>query len=194
MLPGARRAPRVRLCELEEQIYTFASRRGARAAADRRAELGFHALGVLEAYLTLWLLLGAPPSLLIVVHRRNGEPADHRGVQVRAAAGGVNEAGTGAPHRAPRARRSAGHHIGLVRKVRILCWTAVGTMLFVQRGLTARGSPTGLGSDAQPEAVKVQRAACNVRACKLLGAGCKVLCKDSLLFGAVSRLAAGISQ
>ena len=49
---------------LEEEIYTFASRRRGTAGAIVAAELIFHALGVLEVYVSLWLLLGVAPSIV----------------------------------------------------------------------------------------------------------------------------------
>ena len=49
---------------LEQQIYTFASRRRGVMVPIVAAELLFHALGVVEAHLTLWLILGSPPPVL----------------------------------------------------------------------------------------------------------------------------------
>src|SRR3990170_419269 len=54
----------VRIREIESQIYTFASRHRRALPALAAAEMGFHALGVSEIYLTLWLLNGAPPALV----------------------------------------------------------------------------------------------------------------------------------
>ena len=52
-----------RMRELEAQIYSFASRHTQALPALAAAEIGFHALGVAEVYLTLWLL-NAPTSIL----------------------------------------------------------------------------------------------------------------------------------
>ena len=49
---------------LEQEIYTFAARRRGTAGAIVAAELIFHALGVLEVYVALWLLLGEAPSIV----------------------------------------------------------------------------------------------------------------------------------
>ncbi|HJZ73880.1 MAG TPA: lysylphosphatidylglycerol synthase domain-containing protein, partial [Vicinamibacterales bacterium] len=58
----ARHADRVRAAEAD--VYSFASRRRGAMPALAAAEIGFHALGVAEAYLTLWLINGeAPPWL-----------------------------------------------------------------------------------------------------------------------------------
>src|SRR5205809_864376 len=54
-------ADRVRALEVE--IYSFAARRRDAIPALVAAEVGFHALGVAEAYLTVWLL-GSTPTLM----------------------------------------------------------------------------------------------------------------------------------
>ena len=49
---------------LEEQIYTFAVRRRSVLVPLVAAEVMFHVLGVLEVYLTWWLIQGTAPPLL----------------------------------------------------------------------------------------------------------------------------------
>jgi hypothetical protein len=122
---------------VEEQVYTFASRRGSRMIPLVLAELAFHAVGVLEAYITLWLLLGTPPSLLTAfivetVNRLIIVVFKFVPLQV-----GVNEAGTALLTGVLGLGPVVGTTIGLVRKVRILCWTAAGTVLLLRRGLSA---------------------------------------------------------
>src|SRR5262245_20372065 len=53
-----------RLRTIEEEVYTFAIRRRPDIATIAGLELLFHALGVLEAHVTLWLTLGSAPPLL----------------------------------------------------------------------------------------------------------------------------------
>ena len=60
--PLRKHADRVR--QVEEEIYTFASRHRAALPALAAAEIGFHVLGVAEIYLTLWLLNASVPTLL----------------------------------------------------------------------------------------------------------------------------------
>jgi hypothetical protein len=50
---------------------------------------------------------------------------------------GVNEAGTALLTGVLGLGPVVGTTIGLVRKVRILCWTAAGTVLLLRRGLSA---------------------------------------------------------
>src|SRR5918993_2230994 len=61
--PLRRHATRLR--DIESQIYTFASRHRGTLPWLVAAEMGFHALGVTEIYITLWLLNGAPPPPII---------------------------------------------------------------------------------------------------------------------------------
>jgi hypothetical protein len=122
---------------MEHQIYTFAGRHRARLVPLAAAELLFHAAGVLEAYITLWLLLGYAPSLLIAfvvetVNRLITVVFKFVPLQV-----GVNEAGTAFLTGILGLGTVIGTTIGLVRKVRVLCWIAVGTALLVRRGLSA---------------------------------------------------------
>ena len=60
--PFRKHADRVR--QIEEEIYTFASRHRRALPGLAAAEIGFHALGVAEIYLTLWLLDSTAPTLL----------------------------------------------------------------------------------------------------------------------------------
>src|SRR4051794_1017756 len=60
--PLRRHAPRMQ--EIETRIYTFASRHRAAIPALAAAEMAFHALGVAEIYLALWVLYGAAPPVL----------------------------------------------------------------------------------------------------------------------------------
>ena len=83
--PGARGAVRIRasskLRVLEHDIYSFASRRPARWFPAILLELGFHALGVLETHLTLWMLLGTAAALLTSFIFETAQPPDDRRVQ-----------------------------------------------------------------------------------------------------------------
>ena len=135
--PGlaGRRVERVRA--LEQQIYTFASRRSAVLIPIIGAELLFHALGVLEAYITLWLLLGARPPLVIAfIVEAAGRllTVVFKFIPLQL---GVSEAGIAALTGVLGLGTTLGTTLGLVRKVRMICWTAVGTLLLVRRGLTA---------------------------------------------------------
>jgi hypothetical protein len=140
VLPGpdpARLVHRART--LEQQIYTFASRRRSVLVPIVAAELLFHALGVLEVYITLWLLLGTQPAFLMAfIIEAAGRllTVVFKFVPLQI---GVSEAGIAFLTGVLGLGTTLGTTLGLVRKVRMLCWTAVGTMLLVRRGMTAQG-------------------------------------------------------
>jgi hypothetical protein len=127
-----------RLRGLEQQIYTFAGRRTGALLPLAGAELAFHALGVLEAYITLWLLFGAPPTLLIAFIVETANRLITVVFKFIPLQVGVNEAGTALLTEVLGLGAASGTTLGLVRKVRVLCWTAIGLALLVRHGLTAK--------------------------------------------------------
>jgi hypothetical protein len=123
---------------LEDQVYTFTSRRRHALLPLAALELAFHALGVLEVHLTLWMLLPEPPSILVsfileAVNRLITVAFKFVPVQV-----GVNEAGTVLATQILGLGFQPGLTLAIVRKARILFWMLVGTALLVRHGLTAR--------------------------------------------------------
>ncbi|HEV3484463.1 MAG TPA: lysylphosphatidylglycerol synthase domain-containing protein [Vicinamibacterales bacterium] len=133
---AAARVDRVRA--LEREMYTFASRRRGAMLPLVGAELLFHALGVAEVHLTLWLLQGEPPPLLTsfileTVNRLITVIFKFIPMQV-----GVNEAGTALVTEVLGLGAATGVTLGVVRKVRMLFWSSAGIVLLVRRGLTTR--------------------------------------------------------
>ena len=91
-----------------------------------------HAVGF-----TLWMLFGAPPLL---IHAFIIETVNRLIIVVFKfvpLGAGVNEIGTAFLTGVLGLGTAAGATIGVVRKVRILCWIGVGTILLVRRGLSA---------------------------------------------------------
>jgi hypothetical protein len=131
-----------RIRALEVDIYSFASRHPGKLPPLALAEAGFHALGVAEVYVTLWMLSGAPPSLLTSflfesVYRLL--TVVFKFVPLRL---GVEEAGTAGFATVIGVAATTGLSLAIVRKVRVLFWTAIGGALLVRRGV-ARREPTG---------------------------------------------------
>jgi hypothetical protein len=140
VLPAARsRGPRIeKLRIVEQQVLTFASRRRAAMPALIMLELGFHALGVAEKHLTLWLILGAPPDLLAsfiveTVDRLITVAFKFVPFQV-----GVGEAGTGRVTMLLGLGLAPGVTLSIVRKARMAIWSVIGAVLLVRQGLSAR--------------------------------------------------------
>jgi len=133
----ARHADRVRA--LETEIYTFASRHRGALPWLAAAETGFHALGVAEAYLTLWLLSpnGTPPALLtafIVETTNRLITVVFKFVPLRL---GVDEAATAfLTQQVLGLGARPGLSTAIVRKIRVLFWAIAGGLVLVREGLT----------------------------------------------------------
>jgi hypothetical protein len=128
----------VKLRALEDNVYTFASRRRRVLLPVGALELLFHALGVLEVHVTLWLLLDRAPPLMTsfvleTVNRLITVVFKPVPMQV-----GVNEAGTALVTQVLGLTLEIGLTLAIVRKARVLFWMAVGTALLVRHGLSAR--------------------------------------------------------
>ncbi|MEX1127536.1 MAG: lysylphosphatidylglycerol synthase transmembrane domain-containing protein [Vicinamibacterales bacterium] len=126
---------RSRLRALEQDIYSFASRRPGALVPVTLLEAGFHVLGVIETHLTLWSILGAPPPLLtsfIVETASRLVVVAFKFVPLQL---GVAEAGLAAftPFVGLDAR--VGFAFSLVRKGRIVVWALTGAALLVRSGV-----------------------------------------------------------
>lgn len=138
-----------RVRQIEEQIYNFAARRRGALPAVAAAETAFHALGVAEVHLTLWLLYGAPPPLLtsfIFETANRLITVVFKFVPLRL---GVDEAGTAIFAQVLTLGTQTGVALAIVRKVRVLFWTAAGAILLLREGLSAR-APRGNDREALP--------------------------------------------
>lgn len=127
-----------KLRRLEHDIYSFASRRRQAVAPLVALELIFHALGVAEVHLTLWLLLGEPPTLvtsfvLETVNRLITVVFKFVPMQV-----GVNEGGTVLATQILGMTAQTGLMLAIIRRARILIWQLAGTAILVRHGLTTR--------------------------------------------------------
>jgi hypothetical protein len=120
---------------LEQEIYTFATRRRAALLPILACELAFHALGVLEVHVTWWLMQGEAPPLLtsfILEGANRLITVVFKFVPLQL---GVAELGTGAFTTLLGYGPAPGATLAIVRKARIIIWTAIGTLLLVRRGL-----------------------------------------------------------
>ena len=134
--PLRKHADRVR--RLEEEIYTFASRHRHALPALALAEIGFHALGVAEIYLTLWLLGVTAPTLLTAFLFETANrllQVVFKFVPLRL---GVDEAGTAAFAVLIGLAPKTGLALAIIRKARMLVWAAAGGILLVREGLSGR--------------------------------------------------------
>jgi hypothetical protein len=126
------------LHELEAQIYTFTMRRRRVLVPLVAAELMFHTLGVLEVYLTWWLIQGAAPPLLtsfIVEGANRLVQVLFKFVPLRT---GVDEITTGSFTEMLGFGATLGTTLAIVRKIRTIAWVLVGTALLIRRSLGSR--------------------------------------------------------
>jgi hypothetical protein len=131
---GRVRIDRVRA--LEEQIFSFAARRPGVLAPVVAGEVAFHALGVLEVYVTWLFMLGTPPPLLIAFILEGANrliTVVFKFVPLRI---GVDEYGTGTLTQILGYGAAPGATLAIVRKVRVVFWVLIGTALLVRKGLT----------------------------------------------------------
>lgn len=143
---AARAAVRVRA--MEDHVHARYPRDLRRLLAVAALELAFHACAVLEIFLVLSLIVPQRPTLLdaFVFEATNRFiTAAFRFVPLRI---GVDEAGTGLFADLLAFGTAAGVTLALVRKGRMLVWTAVGTAVAAGRGLSPRRAIAAGGSRA----------------------------------------------
>jgi hypothetical protein len=140
LLPASsgQRGRLARLRAVEQEVFTFASRRRAVMLPLAVLELGFHALGVAEKHLTLWLILGSPPALLTSFIVETADRLITVAFKFVPFQVGIGEAGTGLVTQLLGLGAAPGVTLSIVRKARMGIWSLVGTALLVRRGLTAR--------------------------------------------------------
>jgi hypothetical protein len=124
--------------DLEERIYAFARQRPAALVPALAAEAGFHALGVVEVYVTWWLMEGHPPSVLIAFILEGALRLIVVIFKFVPLQLGVAEWTTGSFTQLLGYGAATGGTLSIVRKVRTVFWVLVGTILLVRRGVTSR--------------------------------------------------------
>jgi Lysylphosphatidylglycerol synthase TM region len=135
---GAAPSTRIgRVQRLEEEIYSFSSRRKEVLAPLIAIEVAFHALGVLEIYITLFLLGVDPPLMRAFVLEGANRliTVVFKFVPMRL---GVDESGTEALTRILGYGTGVGAALAIVRKARMVVWSLVGGALLVRHGLSTR--------------------------------------------------------
>lgn len=140
VVPWARLDQRLdKVRRLEQDIYSFAARRPNAALALTATELAFHALGVVEVHLTLWLLLGAPPPIatsFILETANRLITVLFKFVPMQQF--GVNEVGTVVVAQVLGLSDTTASTLAVARRARMLFWQLAGTALLLRHGITTR--------------------------------------------------------
>jgi hypothetical protein len=126
---------------LEQQIYTFALRRPAALVTVAGCEGVFHALGVVEAYITLHALTGHPPLLLTAFVLETAQRLMTVVFKIVPFQIGVGELGTAAVTNVLGLGATIGVTAAVIRKGRMAAWALVGAALLARRGIRLGGSP-----------------------------------------------------
>ena len=134
----ARQSQVERVRTIEQQIYSFVTRRRTGAVPVVGLEVLFHALGVLEVHVTWWMMTGQPPHVLTSFVLEGANRMITVVFKVVPLRLGVDEMGTAAFTRMLGYGAAPGGSLAIVRKVRVVFWIIIGTILLVRRGLTPR--------------------------------------------------------
>ncbi|MGE3341838.1 MAG: hypothetical protein AB7L71_00265 [Vicinamibacterales bacterium] len=131
-----------RIATVEGRIFGFASRGWRRWLAVMGLEISYHAISVLEVWLTLIVIL--PPAVRPSVVQAFVLESVNRLVTVLFKVVplriGIDEAAAGAVAQVLALPPATGVTLALVRKGRTLCWTAVGLVVMATRGNSLRQS------------------------------------------------------
>lgn len=139
-----------RLHGFESRIYSFYGRNRHRLLPLLALETIFHLAGIAEVYLTLALVSASPAVTLLaaLVLESTGRVINvlFKFIPFRL---GVDEAGAAVVAGVMGLTSAAGVTLAVVRKARILCWTAAGVLLLARRGLTVRAVVREVARDRQ---------------------------------------------
>lgn len=121
---------------VEDTVYNFYSRHRARCALIMLLEASFHLAGVLEVFITLSFISDVPPTFLAAYVLESVNRIINvvfKFVPLRA---GVDEAGSSWVTKVLQFGVTTGTTLAIIRKARVICWTALGVAFLVGRGLS----------------------------------------------------------
>ncbi|MFN2482730.1 MAG: lysylphosphatidylglycerol synthase domain-containing protein [Pyrinomonadaceae bacterium] len=125
---------------MEDRVYGFYSRHGARFVPIMLLESCFHLAGVVEVFATLYFITGSRPTWFAAFVLESVNRVINVVFKFVPMRLGVDEAGTNWFTKLFKLVGNVGVTLAIVRKVRVVVWTAVGVALLVRRGLTVRGA------------------------------------------------------
>jgi predicted membrane channel-forming protein YqfA (hemolysin III family) len=123
---------------VEDTVYNFYSRHRARCAFIMFLEACFHLAGVLEVYVTLYFISDVPPTFLAAYVLESVNRIINvvfKFVPLRA---GVDEAGSSWVTKVLKFGVTTGTTLAIIRKARVIFWTALGVAFLIGRGLSTQ--------------------------------------------------------
>ena len=155
---------RERIRAIEDRIYGFYQHHQSRFLPILALEACFHLAGVAEVYATLYLMNARPTWLAAFVLESVNRVINvvFKFIPMRA---GVDEFGTGKFTKLLKVgTEDIGVTLAIIRKARVIFWTAVGVAVLVRRGLSVRTmareaaaiAATQIGPEAQHEAATTE--------------------------------------
>ena len=124
---------------LEDRVYGFYQRNGARFLPILLLESCFHLAGVVEIYVTLsFISPGQPPTLFTAFILESVNRVITMAFKFIPLRMGVDEAGTGKISKVLQFTEAVGVTLAIVRKARDVFWAGVGVALLFHRGLSLR--------------------------------------------------------
>lgn len=133
---------RERIRAIEDRIYGFYANHRSRFLPILLLEGCFHLAGVAEVYATLYFILDTPPAFgelalaaFVLESVNRVINVIFKFVPMRV---GIDEAGTGLFTKVLSFGTTAGVTLAIIRKARVIVWTAIGVAVVVRRGLSLR--------------------------------------------------------
>lgn len=123
---------------VEDNIYSFYSRHRGRCALIMVLEICFHLAGVLEVFVTLSFISDVQPTFMAAYVLESVNRIINvvfKFVPLRA---GVDEAGSSWVTKVLKFGVTTGTTLAIIRKARVICWTALGVAFLVRRGLSTQ--------------------------------------------------------
>lgn len=140
---------RARVRSLEERVYGFYARHRSRFLSILLLEACFHLSGVAEVYVVLTFISDSRVTLLTAFVLESVNRVINVVFKFVPLRVGVDEAGTGLLTKVLHLGTTVGVTLAIIRKARIICWTAVGVALLIGRGLSLRDVARGAEQAAQ---------------------------------------------
>ena len=123
---------------VEDTVYNFYSRHRARCALIMCLEACFHLAGVLEVYVTLYFISPQPPTFLVAYVLESVNRIINVVFKFIPFKVGIDEAGSSWVTKRLDYGDQTGTTLGIIRKARVICWTALGVAFLIGRGLSTK--------------------------------------------------------